>query len=127
MSIDAEGQLRSPFEDMLDPYKVQTYLEDAFPLLDGEERPGTKLVRVCRPYGLTEHAGRAGLGNNMLRTKHVAQPRALEVGDLLATGDTVLSPPRQGRNGSVWLHLSGGNKGHWIEVPARIPLALSTE
>ncbi len=66
-------------------------------------------------------------GENMLRTERLAQPRALEIGDILATGDRVLSPPREGGNGSVLLHLTDGFDGHWVDVPARIPIALLTE
>ena len=64
---------------------------------------------------------------NRLRTSRLAQPGALEVGDILATGDVVLSTPREGGNGSVMIHLTGGLDGHWISVPARIPIALLTK
>lgn len=53
-----------------------------------------------------------------------AQPRALKLGDILATGDRVLAAPRDGGNGIILLHLSGGIDGHWVGVPARIPIAL---
>jgi len=82
---------------------------------------------VGATYGFTEHLRRYGNGDNLLRTPHVAQPQALKVGDVLATGDRVLSPPRSGYNGSVLIHLTGGLKGHWIKVAARIPLALLAE
>jgi hypothetical protein len=78
-------------------------------------------------YGFEEHLLRYGTGENMLRTSRLAQPRALKVGDVLATGDRILSPPREGGNGSVMIHLSGGINGHLIEVPARIPIALLTK
>jgi len=75
-------------------------------------------------YGLEEHEKRYGFGYNCLREGKVCQPRALKVGDILATGDEVLSEPREGGNGLVEVHLTGGTKGHWVGVPARIPIAL---
>jgi hypothetical protein len=96
--------------------------------MEGEtQAPGLEICQRCEPYGLDEHARRYGLGENMLRTARLAQPRALRAGDILATGDRVLSPPREGGNGEVWLHLTGGFHGHWVDVPARIPIALLTK
>ena len=129
LSIDAEGQLRTPKpEDALCIGAMRTYLEDAFPILAGKELPGLKLVRgASAPYGFEGHIRNHGLGVNMWRTPRLAQHCALIVGDLLATGDRVLSPPREGGNGSVLLHLTGGFDGHWVGVPARIPIALLTK
>ena len=129
LSIDAEGQLRTQKpEDALCLSSVRTYLEDAFPILAGKRLPGIKLRKWSLPYGIEEHVRYYdGTGTNMLRTEHVAQPSALQAGDILATGDKLLSPPREAGNGGVWLHLSGGRDGHWIDVPARIPLALQSE
>ncbi len=128
LSIDAEGRLRTPKpEDALCLDAMRTYLEDAFPILAGKELPGLKLRRWSASYGFKEHVRRYGSGDNMLRTTRLAQPCALRVGDILATGDKVLSPPREGGNGSVLLHLTGGFNGHWVGVPARIPIALLTE
>lgn len=76
------------------------------------------------PYGYAEHIERHGSGSNRLRTEHVAQPQALEPGDLLATGERVLSLPRSGTNGSVLVHMTGGTNGHWISMAARLPIAL---
>ena len=76
------------------------------------------------PYGFKEHIKRLGSGENLLRTERIAQPRALQVGDVLATGDWVLSLPRLGFNSSVLIHLSGGLHGHWIKVAPRLPIAL---
>ncbi len=76
------------------------------------------------PYGYAEHIERHGSGSNRLRTEHVAQPQALEPGDLLATGDRVLSHPRSGTNGSVLVHMTGGTNGCWISMAARLPIAL---
>ena len=114
-------------EDALCLDAMRTYLEDAFPILAGKELPGLKLRRRSSPYGFEEHVRRYGSGDNMLRTTRLAQPCALKVGDILATGDKVLSPPREGGNGRVLLHLTGGFNGHWVGVPARIPVALLTE
>lgn len=127
LSIDAEGRLRTQQpEDALSLDAMQTYLEDGFPILAGKELPGLKLRRWSAPYGFEEHVRRYGSGDNMLRTTRLAQPCALRVGDILATGDRVLAPPREGGNGSVLLRLTGGFNGHWVGVPARIPIALLT-
>jgi len=127
LSIDAEGRLRTAREDALRLGAMQIYLEDAPPILDAKELPGLRLTGLGAPYGFEGHISNYGLGVNMLRTPRLAQPRALRVGDVLATGDRVLSLPREGYNGSVFIHLTGGFDGHWVGVPARIPIALLTE
>jgi hypothetical protein len=78
------------------------------------------------PMNYEEFVQNRGSGQNRLRTTRLAQPGALQEGDILATGDRLLSPPREGGNGSVLIHLTGGFNGHWIDVPARIPIALLT-
>ncbi len=60
----------------------------------------------------------------MRNSDRFAQPATLVPGDILANGDRVLSEPREGGNGSVLIHLTGGYHGHWVGVPARIPIAL---
>lgn len=128
LSIDAEGRLRTPKpEDKLSLGAMRDYLDDGFPILAGKELPGLKLRRWSAPYGFEQHVQRYGSGDNMLRTGRLAQPCALQVGDILATGDRVLSLPREGGNGSIMLHLTGGFNGHWVGVPARIPIALLTQ
>lgn len=77
-----------------------------------------------RPIGYEEYLSHHGSGQNTLRTCLFAQPGALKKGDRLVTGDRLLSEPREGGNGYVLLHLTGGLYGHWIDVPARIPIAL---
>jgi hypothetical protein len=95
---------------------------------DKNAPPGWPLHRNgSRAYGFEEHLNRLGSGENLLRTARVAQPIALQVGDILATGDRVLSPPRQGFNSSVLVHLTGGFDGHWIDVAPRLPIALLTQ
>ena len=90
--------------------------------------PENSLQEVSeRPYGYEEYRKQKGNGSNLLRTNRVAQPRALRKEDTLANGDRVLATPRGGYNGSVWVLLSGGLHGHWVEMPARIPIALLTE
>lgn len=79
-----------------------------------------------RAIGFEEYIQQHGSGHNYLRTSRVVQPGALCIGDVLANGDKVLSLPREGGNGSVLIHLTGGFDGHWIDVPARIPIALLT-
>lgn len=92
-----------------------------------EKAPGWPAYNYGRPYGFEEHLRKYGSGVNMLRTVRVAQPQALKRGDILATGERILAEPRQGFNGAVWVKMTGGNNGHWIELPSRIPLALLTE
>jgi len=127
LSIDAEGRLRTLRPDALSIEAMRIYLDDAFPILTGKEMPGLKFRKVCVPYGYEEHLQHYGSGDNMLRTPRLSQPGALQVGDVLATGDRVLSLPREGGNGSVLIHLTGGFDGHWIGVPSRIPIALLTK
>lgn len=52
---------------------------------------------------------------------------ALREADELMTGDKVLSPSREGGNGSVLVHLTGGHDGHWVSMPSRIPVALKSK
>ncbi len=91
--------------------------------------PKKKTSNEIHPYsyGFKEHLIEYGNGANRLRTKRFSQPSALREGDILATGDRVLSKPQQGVNGGIKIHLTGGFDGHWIEVPSRIPLALLTK
>ena len=86
------------------------------------ELPGLKIDQRSSPYGLHEHLRRDGNGDNRLRTERIVQPRALKKGDILATGDEVLADSREGYNGGVYINLNGD----WIDVPARIPIALLT-
>jgi hypothetical protein len=83
-------------------------------------------MELCteNPIEYAEFINHRGTGNNHLRTYYFSQPGVLKKGDILANGDRLLSPPREGGNGSVLLHLTGGFDGHWIDVPARIPIAL---
>jgi|GEM_PF-5540954 hypothetical protein len=75
-------------------------------------------------YDLQAHLSKKGSGCNLLRTELVAQPRTLRPGDILATGDRVLALPRDGGNGRVWVLLSGGLLGNWVDMASRLPLAL---
>jgi hypothetical protein len=74
-------------------------------------------------YGLDEFERYEGCGINRLRTPLFAQPGALKKGDVLVTGEQVISDPREGGNGAVLIHLSGGEHGTWLSLPARIPIA----
>lgn len=80
------------------------------------------------PYGFERYLKEYGTGTNRLRTDRLAQVGALKAGDILANGTHVWSDPREGGNGSVFLHLDigGGWFGTWFDVPARIPIALRT-
>lgn len=60
-----------------------------------------------------------------VRTKQYAHVGALVPDDRLINGDRVLSPPREGGNGAVLLHLSGGAKGYWFSYPAKTILTLA--
>jgi hypothetical protein len=88
---------------------------------------GMKLYGYGNTLSLEEYAKRKGSGENHLRTDRLAQPAALVAGDILADGSRVLSEPREGGNGAVLIHLTGGFGGAWISVPSRIPIALLTE
>ncbi|MES3031132.1 MAG: hypothetical protein V4697_01825 [Patescibacteria group bacterium] len=88
---------------------------------------GSPLYYHGPPIGWKEYKERGGGYPSILRTKHVAQPSTLKVGDILGTGEEIISPPREGGNGSVLIHLAGGDRGTWLDVPARIPLALLCE
>ena len=88
---------------------------------------GTELYHNGGPIGYEEYIRNRGSGHNLLRTMRFSHPGVLKNGDVLANGDRLLSPPREGGNGAVLLHLTGGFDGHWISVPARIPIALLTK
>lgn len=81
--------------------------------------------RQTPTYGLDEWEVKKGSGDNRLRTEWAAQPWALQVGDVLATGDEILTEPTEAGNGGVTIKLTGGRDGHEIEVPSRIPIALA--
>jgi hypothetical protein len=78
----------------------------------------------AQPYDLEFWINDRGNGNNGLRNDCYSQPRVLEVGDVLITGERVISPPREGGNGAVLVHLSGHEKGTWLSFPGRTALAL---
>lgn len=95
---------------------------------ESDKLPGSELHATYRHSGdakqfIREH----GSGHDVFRTSRFCQPCVLKPGDILATGDMVLSNSREGGNGSVFIHLTGGLEGHWIGVPARIPIALLVE
>jgi hypothetical protein len=82
------------------------------------------LRQLFAVYGFDQLERYNGAGVNRLRTDLCANPGALREGDVLADGDKVLSAPREGGNGRVLIHLTGGHEGHWVAVPGRIPVAL---
>lgn len=76
-------------------------------------------------YGTVQtYEQNVGKGLFFLRTSTAAQASALRVGDILATGEQVLSEPRCGGDGMILIHLSGGSHGFWLHVPARLPIGL---
>jgi hypothetical protein len=89
------------------------------------EQGPTAQQRRIPAYGLDEWERKKGSGDNRLRTGWAAQPRALQVGDVLATGDEILAEPAEAGSGRVTITLAGGRDGHKIEVPSRIPIALA--
>lgn len=104
-------------------------------VLEQVDDSGSKIVirnllgRALAGYGRTQTLAvrfhtEEGTGGNWLRTSRSAQPGALRIGDVLLTGETVISEPRDGENGRVLIHLSGGQRGTWVPVIARIPIAL---
>ncbi|MFA6588178.1 MAG: hypothetical protein WCT08_03855 [Patescibacteria group bacterium] len=130
LSIEAEWGLRSGMpKDKLLLWAVKVYVEEALQILAGKQLPGIRMTQRDAPYGFEGHVRYYGTGRNMLRTPRIVQPCALQPGDVLATGEPVLSLPREGGNGTVYIHLSNGRDrdGVWIGVPARIPLALLTD
>lgn len=93
-------------------------------LLQEQEVPGWEDDMPRSTYDLKTYLSRRkGDGSNMLLEKFVAQPRALNTGHVLATGERVLEPPRRGYNSSVLINLS---ETGWVELAARLPVALST-
>jgi len=76
------------------------------------------------PYDLEGWFRQQGDGSCMLRDSRlrVVQPNALRKNDILATGSVVTCEGREGGNGSVLVCLD--NYG-WVDLAARLPLALS--
>jgi len=88
--------------------------------------PGAPLPGTRYYHGESEWA--KGLGRNLLRTRQFAQPYTLMQGDRLATGDELMSPPRQGNEGEIFLHLRREDgQPKWVAVPSIIPIALWQE
>lgn len=86
---------------------------------------GSPLLKSCtQPFNLEDWVNKRGSGDNNLRNRCYSQPSVLEVGDVLITGERVISPPREGGNGAVLVHLSGCKMGTWLSFPSRIALAL---
>jgi hypothetical protein len=75
-------------------------------------------------YDLETWVKKRGSGANYLRTETYAQPGALVTGDILVTGDRVLSEPREGGNGSVLIKVGSENHNCWLSLPARTAVAL---
>lgn len=82
-------------------------------------------------HGIEEWQKNRGSGQNLLlRTDCCAQPRALRIGDVLVTGETVLKEPRQGENDQVLVCISDGDKEdhvEWLSFPSRTALALAPQ
>lgn len=86
---------------------------------------GSPLYCREKTYTLKDWVQKRGGGENLLRSDNYAQPSALKEGDVLITGERILSSPREGGNGAVFVHLSSYNeKGVWLSFPSRTALAL---
>lgn len=86
---------------------------------------GFPLHDYGQPYDLVGWVENRGSGQNLLRTKNFAQPRALVVGDRLVTGEKVISQPRDGGNGAILVHLDDGReRGTWFSFASRTALAV---
>lgn len=85
---------------------------------------GMKLSRQPIVHSPTEWVPGEG---TWLRTDFCSHVGALEPGDVLASKETVLSPPREGGNGSVYLHLMDErfSSDLWFDYPSRTILALA--
>lgn len=93
---------------------------------DADAPPGWP-IREAPSYGYAEHMKHYGKGLGFPRLRvdgRGAVPLTLKPGDVLLTGDHVLSPPRKGLNGNILVHLTNGGKGHWVPMAARLPIAL---
>lgn len=102
-------------------------IKEQLSIVDGKVRIHNLLGFPLKDCGVTDfrgYADRDGGDPQNIRTDRYSHPAVLEMGDTLATGQKLLSPPRDGGNKSVLLHLTGGLHGDWISVPARIPVAL---
>lgn len=85
---------------------------------------GQKFRTPCVPLGMPDYHKKVENDPEVaLRTEHIAQPRALRVGDVLATGCRVTQEPREGGNGAVCIELGGKD---WKYLPAHIPIGLQT-
>jgi hypothetical protein len=108
---------------------VEIFLEqidDSGPTIIIRNLLGAPLYNCGPTYDLSGWVEKRGSGCNRLRTTRFAQPGALQIHDRLVTGEEVISEPREGGNGTVYIHLSGRKNGTWLGVPACIPLALLT-
>lgn len=119
------------YEDPRDPEVREKYMQMFEPrgtglvfVRDEDAPPGWPLYVRSKTYGVYEHRTRYGSGDNLLRTILVAQPRALREGDILATGDEILSPPRQWHDGTILIHLPGAGGDYWVPIDPRVPIAL---
>jgi hypothetical protein len=96
-------------------------VQEKFTNLSPIEIPGWHHTTTRATYGYKEYLQRMGNGDNLLRTLGIAQPRTIKEGDILATGERVVSQIRLGFNSSVLIELA---ENGWVEMPSRIPIAL---
>lgn len=129
--LHQEFSLTLPEDEPTQPWVDEAFVEilgqqlvrekEGFTIRNVRGRP---LLSGRRHVGVEEYLRDRSPVSHSLRTEFASQPAALREGDVLLTGCRVLSEPREGGNGSVLLHLTGGFFGHWIGVPARVPIAL---
>lgn len=88
--------------------------------------PGWEYPIQEMPYNLAEYKQKKNplLYNMLLERDFFCQPKAANINYQLASGETVIGLPRQGFNNSVIIKL---NTSGWVELPARIPIALRNQ
>jgi hypothetical protein len=113
-----DGMIKIIFADV----KVNELATVKVGALSQLETPGWPLEEEFhKSHGLKECLQRSGDGSNMLRISDIAQPRALKLDDVLASGEKVVKPLRSGYNSSCLACL---DRTGWVEIAPRFPIAL---
>jgi len=104
-----------------DPNKPVMVLKGTLSQLDIPGWKG-KVYEENEFYSLIKYqATHQGDGTNLLRMPNFAQPRALKVGDMLASGEFVTETGRKGYNDIPLIHL---DLSGWVELVPRLPVAI---
>ena len=87
-------------------------------------------AKCCRsdeePANCTTYLTQRKKGIHRLRNHRYSQPAVLQVGDLLVTGQWVLSVPVRMKNGDYAFFISDGKSNLRVVVSERLPIALLT-